>query len=214
MLLMESYQESWEILMESYNSFSSHIPSSFGNLNQIESLDLSCNAFSGKIPTQLANLDFLSYLNLYFNKLSGKVPIGSQLKLFDASSYKGNQRLYGPPLTEHNPGANPTTSSQGSDWSSKSEIEGMFKGAGVGFQVGITIFVRPIIYIKRYREWYCNHLHRVVMKTLRKEDNITQRRRRRSGQQVNNTGREAKLRSRINLFIMYEINCFLKISSC
>ncbi|KNA17824.1 hypothetical protein SOVF_076430 [Spinacia oleracea] len=172
------------VLNLSHNSFLGHIPSSFGNLTQVESLDLSCNAFSGRIPAQLANLNFLEYLNLSFNKLSGKIPTGSQLQLFNASSYEGNRGLYGPPLTEHNPEANLTTSSQGSNRSSKSDIiEWMLRGAEVGFPVGIAIFVGPILYIKRYREWYCRHLHRVVMKILGKEDNAMQRRRRRSRQQ-------------------------------
>ncbi|XP_021752779.1 receptor-like protein 12 isoform X2 [Chenopodium quinoa] len=172
------------VLNLSYNSFSGHIPSSLGNLSQIESLDLSWNNLSGKIPAQLANLNFLEYLDLSFNKLSGKIPTGPQLQTFKASSYEGNQGLYGPPLTAKDPTVTPPTSSEGSNWSSKSEQEWMLRGAEVGFPVGITVFVGPILYIKRYREWYCKHLHILIMKILRKEDNITRaRRRRRRNQQ-------------------------------
>uniref|UniRef100_A0A803LMH3 Uncharacterized protein n=1 Tax=Chenopodium quinoa TaxID=63459 RepID=A0A803LMH3_CHEQI len=167
------------VLNLSHNSFLGHIPSSFGNLSQIESLDLSSNALTGRIPTEFANLNFLSYLNLSFNKLSGKIPTSTQLQSFNASSYEGNQGLFGSPLTTHDPiTVTPPTSSEGSNWSSKSEREWMLRGAEVGFPVGITIFIGPILYIKRYREWYCKHLHILIMKILRKEDNITRARRR------------------------------------
>ncbi|XP_021741186.1 receptor-like protein 12 [Chenopodium quinoa] len=86
------------VLNLSHNSFFGHIPSYIENLSQIESLDLSCNNFSGNIPVQLAGLYFLEYLNLSFNKLSGEIPVDSQLQLFNASSYEGNQGLHGPPL--------------------------------------------------------------------------------------------------------------------
>uniref|UniRef100_A0A803KT60 Leucine-rich repeat-containing N-terminal plant-type domain-containing protein n=1 Tax=Chenopodium quinoa TaxID=63459 RepID=A0A803KT60_CHEQI len=138
------------VLNLSYNSFSGHIPSSFGNWSQIESLDLSWNNLSGKIPAQLANLNFLEYLDLSFNKLSGKIPTGPQLQTFKASSYEGNQGLYGPPLTAKDPIVTPPTSSKGSNWSSKSEQEWMLRGAEVGFPVGINVFVGPILYIKSH----------------------------------------------------------------
>uniref|UniRef100_A0A803LMH5 Uncharacterized protein n=1 Tax=Chenopodium quinoa TaxID=63459 RepID=A0A803LMH5_CHEQI len=178
-----SVSVNFKVLNLSYNSFLGHIPSSFGNLSQIESLDLSCNNLSGKIPSQLASLNFLGYLNLSFNRLLGKIPTGTQLQSFNASSYEGNQGLYGPPLTTRNPIMTPPTSSERSNWSSKNEQEWMLRGAEVGFSVGITIFVGPILYIKRYREWYCKHLHRLVMKILRREDDSTRERRRRRNQQ-------------------------------
>ncbi|XP_021771296.1 receptor like protein 30-like [Chenopodium quinoa] len=165
------------VLNLSHNSFWGHIPSSFGNLSQIESLDLSCNALTGKIPGELGNLNFLGYLNLSFNKLTGMIPTSTQLQSFDASSYEGNQALYGPPLTEPDSRATPPTSSEGSYWSSKNNIEWMLMGAEVGFPVGIMIFIGPLLYIKRYREWYCKHLHRLVMKILRKEDKSARGRR-------------------------------------
>uniref|UniRef100_A0A803KT58 Uncharacterized protein n=1 Tax=Chenopodium quinoa TaxID=63459 RepID=A0A803KT58_CHEQI len=138
------------VLNLAYNS-SGHIPSSFGNLSQIESLDLSCNNLSGKIPAQLANLNFLGYLNLSFNKLLGKIPTGTQLQSFNASSYEGNQGLYGPPLTTRDPTMT-TPTLKGSNWSSKSEQEWMLMGVEVGCSVGITVFVGPIFYIKRRKD--------------------------------------------------------------
>ncbi|CAJ1931204.1 unnamed protein product [Sphenostylis stenocarpa] len=84
----------------SNNCLSGKIPSSIDNLIQLESLDLSKNSLSGEIPIQLASLSFLSYLNLSFNHLVGKIPTGTQLQSFPASSFEGNDGLYGPPLIE------------------------------------------------------------------------------------------------------------------
>ncbi|XP_021717944.1 receptor-like protein 12 [Chenopodium quinoa] len=166
------------VLNLSHNSFSGKIPPSIGNLSQIQSLDLSCNIFSERIPTQLANLNFLGYLNLSYNKLSGKIPTSTQLQSFDASSYEGNQGLYGPPLAPFNGNeVDPRTNSQGSDWSSKSVLEWMLMGAEVGFPVGITVILGPLLYIRRYREWYCSYLHILVMKILCKEGYARRRRR-------------------------------------
>jgi hypothetical protein len=35
-----------------------------------------------------------------FNHLVGKILTGTQLHSFEASSFEGNDKLYGPPLTE------------------------------------------------------------------------------------------------------------------
>ena len=87
------------VLNLSSNSLSGQIPSSIWNLKQLESLDLSKNNLSGKIPPELATLTFLSFLNLCFNHLVGKIPTGTQLQTFEASSFEGDEGLYGPPLT-------------------------------------------------------------------------------------------------------------------
>jgi len=164
----------------SHNSLSGNIPSSFGNLTQLESLDLSSNALSGHIPPELANLNFLEWLNLSFNRLVGPIPTSTQLQSFDPSSYKGNPGLYGPPLTGAHanvPASKPSTSADGSQWSSKREVEWMLQGAEVGFPVGLTIFVGPLLYIKRWRRWYCRHLGRLIMKVMGREDQSRGRRR-------------------------------------
>ncbi|WMV26873.1 hypothetical protein MTR67_020258 [Solanum verrucosum] len=68
------------------------------NLKQLESLDLSSNHLIGKIPPQMTQLDSLSTLNLAFNHLSGKIPFENKFVTFEASSYRGNKELCGPPL--------------------------------------------------------------------------------------------------------------------
>ncbi|KAJ8429831.1 hypothetical protein Cgig2_000159 [Carnegiea gigantea] len=175
------------VLNLSYNSLSGKIPSSLGNLQQLESLDLSCNTLNGNIPQELAKLYFLEYLNLSFNKLAGPIPIGTQLQSFSASSYEGNLGLYGPPLTtssrsKHAPGLTLPTSLEESACSSTSEVEWMLRGAEIGFPVGLTIFIGPLLYIRRWRQWYCEQLDRIAIKIRHKEDRTSGRRRRRRRQ--------------------------------
>ncbi|KAJ8429826.1 hypothetical protein Cgig2_000154 [Carnegiea gigantea] len=151
------------VLNLSHNSLSGNIPSSFRNLSQLESLNLSCNSLSGDIPQELTKLSFLESLNLSFNQLTGPIPTSTQLQSFDASSYEGNPGLYGPLLTpssrsKHAPGLTPPMSLDRLHWSSKNEVEWMLRGAEVGFPVGLTIFIGPLLYIKRWRRWYCKHL--------------------------------------------------------
>ncbi|KAH0680248.1 hypothetical protein KY284_021333 [Solanum tuberosum] len=82
----------------SHNVLSGHIPESFINLKKLESLDLSSNHLIGKIPPQMTQLDSLSTLNLAFNHLSGRIPFENKFVTFEASSYRGNKELCGPPL--------------------------------------------------------------------------------------------------------------------
>jgi len=61
----------------------------------------------------------------------------------------------------------PSTSPDESQWGSKSQAEWILKGAEVGFPVGLTIFIGPLLYIKRWRRWYCKHLDRFATTILR-----------------------------------------------
>ncbi|XP_058102271.1 probable inactive leucine-rich repeat receptor-like protein kinase At3g03770 [Magnolia sinica] len=58
----------------SRNSFSSEIPQQFGELNQLQRLDLSFNFLRGKLPAALFSLPNISYFNLASNMLSGSLP--------------------------------------------------------------------------------------------------------------------------------------------
>ncbi|XP_061364630.1 probable inactive leucine-rich repeat receptor-like protein kinase At3g03770 isoform X5 [Gastrolobium bilobum] len=76
----------------SKNSFSGEIPREYGELDQLQHLDLSSNHLSGIPPSSLFSLPNVSYLNLASNVLSGslsdKLSCGTKLGFVDISSNK------------------------------------------------------------------------------------------------------------------------------
>ena len=85
--------------------FHGRIPGSFGNILNIEELDLSSNALFVAIPKSLTNLTYLANLNLSFNRLDGHIQGGLFsniiLKSLMGNSQKksliGNNALHGLP---------------------------------------------------------------------------------------------------------------------
>lgn len=79
----------------SKNSFSGDIPVHFGDLVQLQHLDMSFNSLTGIPPSALFSLPNISYLNLASNMLSGPLPdhlsCGVKLGYVDIS----NNRLFG-----------------------------------------------------------------------------------------------------------------------
>ncbi|XP_059449426.1 receptor-like protein 20 [Corylus avellana] len=152
-----------QLLNLSNNALTGHIPSSLGNLTELEALDLSQNKLSGEIPEQLIQLTFLEFLNVSRNILIGSIPQGRQFDTFENSSFDGNPRLCGRPLTRkcensNEPPSQASISQESQD--SRSLFEFGWKivaiGYGFGFVVGVII---GRIVIARKHDW--------LMKTLR-----------------------------------------------
>ncbi|MED6156158.1 hypothetical protein PIB30_011888 [Stylosanthes scabra] len=157
--------KSLHLLNLSHNALTGQIPSSIGNLNQLESLDLSMNSLEGEIPTELANLNFLSYLNLSFNHLTGRIPTATQLQSFEASSFEGNDGLYGPPLTKTpNDGMHllPPAPEMPPCESLACEVHWDLVSAELGLVFGLAIVIGPLLFWKRWRLQYCQFLDKIL----------------------------------------------------
>ncbi|XP_027351328.1 receptor-like protein 6 [Abrus precatorius] len=148
----------------SHNALKGPISSSIGNLKQLESLDLSSNHFDGKIPTQLASLGFLAYLNLSFNRLEGEIPLGTQLQTFEAASFAGNVELCGAPLTKNCSHAVHSLSMSPYTW--RHAIDWKMLSAELGFILGLGVFIGPLLFWKRWRQWYWKRVDLILCRVF------------------------------------------------
>jgi Leucine-rich repeat (LRR) protein len=147
---------SLRILNLSHNNFIGNIPAQLGSLTDLESLDLSCNQLLGEIPQELTDLAFLATLNLSDNDLVGRIPQSRQFSTFGSSSFGGNPRLCGPPLSEFPCGASPspyTPSAQLVHRSSPNSFDVvLFLFIGLGFGVGFAAAI--VVKWNRVGRWF------------------------------------------------------------
>ncbi|KAK3582594.1 hypothetical protein CHS0354_024148 [Potamilus streckersoni] len=74
------------------NKLRGTIPGSLGNLSNLKRLDLSGNDLSGSIPNSLGNLTMLEWMDLNGNKLSGTIPRSlGNLTMLEVLHLKGNK---------------------------------------------------------------------------------------------------------------------------
>ncbi|KAI3970079.1 hypothetical protein MKW92_014557 [Papaver armeniacum] len=86
-----------ETLDLSNNHLEGSIPESLGKLSRsLSTLKLQRNRFTGGIPSGVLNLLSLAKFDVSYNKLTGKIP--PHKKTFPASSFQGNFGLCGSPL--------------------------------------------------------------------------------------------------------------------
>ncbi|XP_031115748.1 receptor-like protein 48 [Ipomoea triloba] len=136
------------VLNLSRNSFNGQIPTLLGELSQLESLDFSQNKFSGMIPPQLTSLTFLEVLNMSYNQLAGHIPLGNQFNTFTNSSYIGNARLCGTPLSrkcgEDDDVHDESLENEAMlDW--RFAVAGCVSGLVVGLTIGFSFLAELII---------------------------------------------------------------------
>ncbi|KAK7839642.1 receptor like protein 27 [Quercus suber] len=151
------------LLNLSNNILTGRIPPTLRNLTELESLDLSQNKLVGEIPRQLTQLTFLESFDVSHNDLEGLIPQGKQFNTFENSSFEGNSKLCGKPLSkkckyyEVLPPL-PSTSEKSQDSGSPLQFGWriVMVGYGFGLLVGVTI---GHIVIARNHDW--------LMKTFR-----------------------------------------------
>lgn len=102
--------ESLEDMEMDHNMFRGSIPSSLGNIRTLKVLNLSHNNLTGSIPASLGNLHLLEQLDLSFNHLEGEVPTNGIFKNASAMLIDGNQELCGGFVELHLPTCSVMTS--------------------------------------------------------------------------------------------------------
>ncbi|XVF03762.1 hypothetical protein REPUB_Repub05bG0021100 [Reevesia pubescens] len=147
----------------SKNFLAGKIPRKIGQLRQLQSLDLSRNKLSGNIPQSLSEITFLGSLDLSYNYLSGKIPTGSQLQLFDPSTFSHNQGLCGPPVTPNcsilvEP---PQGQARRGEEDSDEFRKWFYAGMGLGFAVGFWGFCGAVFFKRSWRHSYFRFLDNV-----------------------------------------------------
>ncbi|XP_021834161.1 receptor-like protein 12 [Prunus avium] len=153
---MQTYKATLRLVKRidlSSNRLTGEIPSQItpeiGNLESLDSLDLSRNQIDGRIPTSLARIDRLSFLDLSYNNLSGKIPTGTQLQSFDPLDYAKNPELCGPPLKKMCADQNEQTDLSNEEDKDEFITLGFYISLGIGFATGFwgvcgtLIFNRP-----------------------------------------------------------------------
>ncbi|XP_074570775.1 leucine-rich repeat receptor-like tyrosine-protein kinase PXC3 [Curcuma longa] len=83
----------------SFNHLQGQIPRELGKLDKLVALDMSNNQLSGYIPTDLKGMLSLIEVNFSNNQLSGQIPLFGPFQKSPQSSFLGNERLCGDPLT-------------------------------------------------------------------------------------------------------------------
>ncbi|KAL6196830.1 hypothetical protein ACLB2K_032443 [Fragaria x ananassa] len=140
------------------------LTSLIGNLEWIETLDLSMNQLSSSIPPSMVSLTFLSCLNLSHNHLSGKAPTGSKFStLVDPSIYEGNTALCRYPLPNGCRDNEETPHVPSEDGQDDSELEKLWiiSSMVAGFIVGFWGVCGSLVMIKSWRHAYFNFLDKV-----------------------------------------------------
>ncbi|CAK9146756.1 unnamed protein product [Ilex paraguariensis] len=108
--------------------------------------------------------DHYNPYDLIIGRNMGRIPLGTQLQSFDASTYNGNVRLCGPPLTPTCPGDEALHVPPGIGDNREDQEEGdtvwrwFYISMSIEFIVGFWGFCGPLLLISPWRHAYFNLL--------------------------------------------------------
>ncbi|OMO88232.1 putative serine/threonine-protein kinase bri1 [Corchorus olitorius] len=114
-------------------------------------------------------MTLLNHLNLSYNNLSGHIPSSNQLQtVADPSSYKGNQRLCGPPLLNNyssSSDGNGVSKDKASDEDEESsQMLWIYISAALGFVFGFWAIFGTLVVKKSVRHAYFKYLDEIADK--------------------------------------------------
>uniref|UniRef100_A0A2N9I8F2 Leucine-rich repeat-containing N-terminal plant-type domain-containing protein n=1 Tax=Fagus sylvatica TaxID=28930 RepID=A0A2N9I8F2_FAGSY len=147
------------------------IPPNIGEMISLEILELSRNHLSCTIPASMTNMSILADFNMSHNNLSGEIPRGTQLEIFDSSSYIENPQLCGSPLSKicsidesfgdpHCNNENGDKENQGIQEEEQDgfEIPSFYLSMGLGFIIGFSVFWGSLLLNRSWRHTYIRFL--------------------------------------------------------
>ncbi|AES86997.1 verticillium wilt disease resistance protein [Medicago truncatula] len=144
----------------SSNHFEGPIPELLMKFKAIHVLNFSNNVFSGEIPSTIENLKQLESLDLSNNSL---IPTGTQLQSFEASSFEGNDGLYGPSLNVTLYGKGPDKlHSEPTCEKLDCSIDWNFLSVELGFVFGLGIIITPLLFWKKWRVSYWKLVDKIL----------------------------------------------------
>ncbi|KAH7677941.1 Leucine-rich repeat protein [Dioscorea alata] len=141
----------------SLNALTGEIPWVLGDMSDLEALDLSGNQLSGVIPSSLTSLTFLAFLNLSNNNLVGRVPQSYQFSTFSNSSFEGNPRLCGSPLSKdciNSTSVEPSSDSKNALTEFDMNEIWFWMFTGLGYGVGFASAIIYQLFFPKWKMWY------------------------------------------------------------
>ncbi|KAJ8755586.1 hypothetical protein K2173_022165 [Erythroxylum novogranatense] len=133
----------------SFNHLHGPLPPELGKLDKVVSLDVSNNQLSGTIPISFKGMLSLIEVNFSNNLLAGPVPNFGPFQKSPISSFMGNNRLCGEPLTS--PCGNPYTSGHG-NYHHKVSYRVILAVIGSGLAVFISVTVVVLLFMMREKQ--------------------------------------------------------------
>ncbi|KAF8395836.1 hypothetical protein HHK36_019790 [Tetracentron sinense] len=133
----------------SFNHLHGKLPPELGKLDKLVSLDVSNNRLSGNIPSALKGMMSLIEVNFSNNLLTGQVPNFGPFHRSPNSSFLGNKRLCGDPLSSS---CENSSSPDHDDYHHKVSYKIILAVVGSGLTVFVTVTIVVLLFMMREKQ--------------------------------------------------------------